>query len=135
MKKALYVRIDEDEGYGNVVFAENRNQARLLAMGEDGFDDNDMRYIDLHPRRMPQADFFVEKYPDLCRLDINEPAHARFMRDEGWSSTDCSYCYECGLATFDAVPESQLTEVDGEMICLECMKEKELKDEKANVTS
>ena len=124
-KKAYVVRIDEDEGYCTVVFAESRNQAKLLAMGDDNFDSNYMRYINIRPRRMPQADFFVEKNPDLCRLDIDKPEHARFMRDEGWRSADCSYCDECGLATFDAVPESQVEHHDGKNICLECLQEKE----------
>lgn len=127
-KKAYLVRIDEDEGYCTVVFAETRNQAKVLAMGDDNFDSNYMRYIDIHPKRMSQADFFAEKYPDLCRLDIDKPEHARFMRDEGWFSTDCSYCDECGLATFDAVPESQVEHHDGKNICLGCLQEKELKN-------
>ena len=125
-KKAYHVRIDNDEGYCTVVFAENRNKARLLAMGDDNFDSNYIKYTDIQPTRMPQADFFIEKYPDLCRLDIDKPEHARFMRDEGWWNTNCSYCEECGLATFEAVPESQLEYVNGRNICLECLKEREV---------
>ena len=129
-KKAYYVRIDNDEGYCTVVFAENRNKARVLAMGDDNFDSNYIKYTDIHPIRMPHADFFTEKYPDLCRLDIDNPEHARFLRDEGWWNINCSYCEECGLATFDAVPESQLEYVDGMNICLECLKEREMKNGK-----
>ena len=129
-KKAYHVRINNDEGYCTVVFAENRNKARLLAMGDDNFDSNYMKYTDIHPIRMPQADFFTEKYPDLCRLNIDNPEHAKFLRDEGWWNINCSYCEECGLATFEAVPESQLEYVDGMNICLECLKEREVKNGK-----
>lgn len=123
-KRAYVVRIDEDEGYCTVVFAENRNKAKLLAMADDDFD-GCMRYIDIRPKRMSQADFFAIKYPDLCRLDINEPGHASFLRYEGWRNIDGSCCDECGLATFEAVPESQLECVNGRNICLECLKERE----------
>lgn len=129
-KKAYHVRIDNDEGYCTVVFAENRNKAKLLAMADDNFNADYTRYIDLKPIRMPNADYFVEKYPDIRSLDLANSEHARFLRYEGWWSEDCSYCDECGLATFDNVPESQLVEVDGEMVCLECLHEKELENGK-----
>lgn len=120
MKKAYNVRIDEMEGYCVVVFAENRNQARLLAMQEDNFDSS-LRYIDLSLRRMPSADFFVLKYPDITSLDLENPEHARFLRKEGWWSVDCAYCEKCGLATFESIPESQLVCHNGSNICIECL--------------
>lgn len=128
-KKAYVVRIDEDEGYCTVVFAENRNRAKLLAMSDDCFDSY-TRYIDLRPTRIPQADFFVKENPNLHMLDMNNLEHARFLRGEGWFTADSTYCDECGLASFESVPESQVVEVDGEMVCLECLQEKEVENGK-----
>lgn len=128
MKKAYFVQIDEDEGYCTVVFAENRNKARVLAMYDDNFNADYTRYIDLKPTRFPQADFFVKENPNLHMLDIDNPEHARFMRSKGWFTADSTYCDECGLASFESVPESQVVEVGGEMVCLECLQVKELEN-------
>lgn len=81
MKKAYQVMIDQYEEYSVVVFASNSNQAKLLAMKSENFN---IRYIDLRPIRMPQADYFAKEDPDILRLDFNNPEHKKFLLKEGW---------------------------------------------------
>ena len=115
MKKAYIVEVDVEEHSMELVFAESRNKARMAAMGSASYDD--IPYIHLHPRRLPQADHLLERRPDLVIASSHDSEHARLMRDLGWCEADGHRCDVCGLGEFDSVPESWLTE-DG--VCKEC---------------
>jgi len=116
LKKAYRVRVDEDEGYELIVFAESRNKAKMIAMNDlscSGF----VQYIDLHPLRFPNADRFVKENPNIEMLNFNNLEHSRFLRKEGWWSDSFEPCEECGFSEWEIIPESTL---NAEGICREC---------------
>ena len=109
--KAYKIRIDEDEGFDIVVFAENPSKAKSIAITQDC----DINFTDLRVTRYPIVDSFYKE--GMSILDMNDVEVQRFLRKEGWySDCCCSICEECGLSEWENVPESLLD--DG--ICGEC---------------
>ena len=118
MKKAYQVEVDTDFGYAEIVFAENVNEAKILAMGSDAYDD--IPYTKLRPKRVYEADVLLKSNPNLERASTANSEHARLMRSLGWKWEDGDACSVCGLSEYDSVPESYLDE-DG--VCEECRNE------------
>ena len=89
--KAWEVR-DEYEEYSAVVFAETRNKARLIAQCLDVCED--MRYIDIRPRRFKEAD---SMYRGSREMDWFDTKDRRFLVDHGWSCVEPIYehCLDC----------------------------------------
>lgn len=92
-KKAYKVYDNENcECFSTVVFADSRNEAKVLALSTDACED--ARYIDIRAERLRGADclykgsFEVDWYDEDTRLTL--------VRDFGWScfepSWECDGC-------------------------------------------
>jgi hypothetical protein len=53
-------------------------------MKDENFSFADIRYISLRSKRMPQADYFVDKNPDISILSFDNPEHRKFLLKERW---------------------------------------------------
>ena len=79
-------------GYCVVVFAETRNKARIIAMGTD--ECNGMEYIEIKPRRFPEAD--SEYFLGKTQMIWDDPHDKRFLIRHGWHcERDYAFCAEC----------------------------------------
>lgn len=81
---------DDFSGYSTVVFAETREKARALTLRTDLGED--LRYIDVHPYRFPEADQLYEV--GNFEIDWYNPSHRKFLTQFGWSCEEPDF-YEC----------------------------------------
>ena len=76
--KAYTVRIDDDNGYDTVVFAENASRAKALAI-------NDVlcveEYVNLRPTRYKEADCLAKKEG---LLNMKDKENRKFLEELGW---------------------------------------------------
>lgn len=89
--KAYKAWVEYGEG-STVVFAETRNEAKMIAQSCDCCED--ARYIDIQVRRLPEAD---KLYKGLAEIDWYDPeTRVSLVRDFGWSCYDPSWeCDNC----------------------------------------
>lgn len=88
--------VDNKEGDSStVVFAKTRGKARAVAVGANGCED--MEFIEIKPRRFPEAD---KMYRGKCEMDWNDPDDRRFLCEHGWYCFDYDYkeCLKCPAA-------------------------------------
>lgn len=86
---------DKDGDSSTVVFAETRGKARAVARWTDGCED--MEFIEIRPRRFPDAD---KMYRGKREMDWYDPSDRRFLCEHGWYCFDYDYdeCRECPAA-------------------------------------
>ena len=87
-----YVAYEKDGEGSTIVFAENRTQAKLLAMATDCC--GDARYIDIRVNRVPAADTMYDGHREIDWY--NQRARVVLVRDFGWSCLEPSWeCDTC----------------------------------------
>lgn len=118
MRKAYVVSHDWCDA-SVIAFAEKPSQAKAIAKCSDFL--CDYEYIELQCRRLKEADFFA-KTTNIRLVEGSTIEEQRIMREIGWYEIDhtSEECSECGLHEWEELPESQLTEIDGRMVCQEC---------------
>lgn len=93
-KKKAYKVFDDAscENFSTIVFADNRNEAKALALRTDVCED--ARYIDVRAQRLPEADCL---YKGSFEIDwYDEDTRLALVRDFGWSCFEPSFeCAEC----------------------------------------
>lgn len=89
--KAWSVTTDYGEGSG-IVFAENRNQARLLARCTDACEDAD--YIDIKAHRLPLLDG-MENCEPKDNYWLNEDIRLILVKEYCWSCIEPEDCDKC----------------------------------------
>lgn len=89
--KAYKAWVEHGEG-STIVFAETRNEAKVIALSCDCCED--ARYIDIRVRRVPEAD---KLYKGKSEIDWYDPeTRVVLVRDFGWSCYDPSWeCDDC----------------------------------------
>ena len=91
-KKAYKVWIDDGDGSSTIVFAESRNEAKVIAMGCDCCED--ARYIDISVHRMKDLDGLYKGKPEIDWYDME--TRTLLVRDYGWSCLETSWeCDNC----------------------------------------
>ena len=86
-----------DAEYSTIVFAENRTQAKLIAMGCDCCED--AQYIDIRAKRFAPAD---KLYKGAAEIDWYDPdTRLALVRDFAWSCYETSWeCDTCNAKQF-----------------------------------
>lgn len=102
--KAYKVWLEQGEG-STVVFASNRNEAKMIALGCDCCED--ARYIDISAKRMKELDKLYKGKPEIDWYDPE--TRLMLVRDFSWSclepSWECDGCIAkiwCGYGKTDA---------------------------------
>lgn len=75
-----------------IVFAENRNHARMLARSTDACED--APYIEIRASRLPKLDGMEHSEPK-DNLWLNEEIRLILVRDYGWSCTEPNEYEDC----------------------------------------
>lgn len=90
--KAYYATTN-DSWYSTIVFAENRGQAKALAMRTDCLEDEE--YINIRVTRFPQADRLYKGNYEVDWYDAE--TRITLVRDFGWSCYEAEYpeCEKC----------------------------------------
>lgn len=93
-KKKAYKVFDSAscENFSTIVFADSRNEAKVLALSTDTCED--ASYTDIRAQRLPEADCL---YKGLAEIDwYDEDTRLALVRDFGWScfepSWECDGC-------------------------------------------
>lgn len=91
--KAWIANTDYSEGSA-IIFAENRNQARLIAMSTDACED--APYIDIRVRRVKELDG-MEDHEPKDNPWLNDEIRMILVKEYGWSCfepefSDCDTC-------------------------------------------
>ena len=91
--KGWRVSTDTSEG-AVIVFADNRNEAKKMALGHDVLDD--ARYIDLRAKRVPKIDG-MENCEPRDNYWLNDEIRLIMVKEYAWAciETDGSECDEC----------------------------------------
>ena len=86
---------NRDGDSATVVFAETRGKARAAAYRTAVCED--MEFIEIRPRRFPEAD---KMYRGNREMDWDDPSDRRFLCEHGWYCLDydCDECRECPAA-------------------------------------
>lgn len=95
--KAWLVR-EKDEFCATVVFAENRNKAKCIAMSTEVCED--VEYTRIEARRLPDAD---SQYKGRNEMDWNNPDDRLFLvKEYGWTCEvmDGDRCLDCSAKDF-----------------------------------
>ena len=90
MKKAYKVWVESGEG-STVVFADSRNEARMLALNCDCCEYS--RYIDVSAKRMKGLDSLYKGQFEIDWYDME--TRIVLVRDYGWSCLESSF--ECDV--------------------------------------
>ena len=96
-KKAYKVWLDCGEG-STVVFADTRNEAKVIALSCDCCEDAE--YIEVCVRRMQELDHLYKGQSEIDWWD--KETRVALVRDHGWSCFDPYYpdCEECPAKEF-----------------------------------
>lgn len=91
-KMKAYLIHDKDfyNECSTIVFAENRNKAKVIAMGTDCCED--CEYIDIVAKRLPEADKLYKFKSEIDWWDVE--TRLFLVKELGWSCGDVSL--ECG---------------------------------------
>ena len=86
---------NRDGDSSTVVFAETRGKARAAARWTDVCED--MEFIEIRPRRFPEAD---KMYRGKREMDWDDLNNRRFLCEHGWCCLGFAYeeCSECPTA-------------------------------------
>jgi hypothetical protein len=94
--KAFLAR-EKDGDFSTIVFAENRTQAKLVAMTSDCCED--AAYIDIRVNRFPKADQLYKGHSEIDWYD--QETRVALVRDFGWSCWETSWeCDGCPAKPF-----------------------------------
>ena len=92
-----YHACEKDSDFSTIVFAENINQAKVIAKGSECCED--ARYIDIRVNRFPQADKLYKGLPEIDWYDFE--TRVLLVRDFGWSCLEPSWeCENCPAKTY-----------------------------------
>ena len=80
-------RVDTDDGYSKVIFAESRGKAKAIAMHSDFFED--MNFLEIKPYRVRQFD---KCYRGLTEMDWEDKYDRIALVMDGWT---CHYDINC----------------------------------------
>ena len=80
-------RVDTDDGYSKVIFAESRGKAKVIAMHSDFFED--MNFLEIKPYRVLQFD---KCYRGLPEMDWEDKYDRIALVVDGWT---CHEDIEC----------------------------------------
>ena len=80
------------EPYTTIVFADNANRAKAIAMYTDNCEDAE--YIDIRVRRAPMIDYLYKGHSEIDYDD--EETRIVLVKDLGWCCGDISFeCDQC----------------------------------------
>lgn len=102
-----------------LVFAENRNQARMIANKYPIF--NVEEWIFLRGIRVPLADIFANRFQDYI-IDGSTELNQRVLRACGFHQSNFPLvnCEKCRRYEWSLIPESKILKVDGKFLCSAC---------------
>jgi hypothetical protein len=102
-----------------LVFAENRNQARMMANQYPSFDVEE--WIFLRGIRVPLADIFANRFQGQI-IDGSTEQHQRVLRACGFYQGEfrSQHCEKCERYEWPLIPESKILEVDEKFLCAAC---------------
>lgn len=102
-----------------LVFAENRNEARMMANKYPEL--NVEEWVFLRGLRVPVADIFATRFQGEI-IDGSTEQHQRVLRACGFYQGEFKFepCEMCRRYEWSLIPESKILEVNGKFLCSAC---------------